>query len=432
MRKSHIVILSGLAVRLILAPATGHPYDMGLFAFGQRMYFEQGIVGLKVFPAPPILYFVQLPFYSLYALLVTLGLSDYQLLYHTSLMIESIFLKFPYMLADLGTFFLLQRITGRLWPATLFFLNPLIILESSVWGIYDSLMLVALVYGLFRFQKGDATMSSVSFLIAGALKLFGFLPYIALLAETALRKNLKIVKWQILGGVVVIAAIIGPIVLVGAFYLFLTGFVFRFIGLSGLTTGSGRSVVGVGTAYSILYLLFPSFLTKIPSPTLLIVLIVSFLYIIEARKGSGSIALIKWTLIGAILLNIFSQAEPQWLAWTVPLAITYGSLTRRTGLQIYTYIYGAASAFLINTQSQSGGYEILGTKTFVLPFIEGYPNLLFVYAMTTFVLLLLMLVYTFHKPVKFRLEVILFVVLAYLQVYFWFSIVNIPRILGVA
>src|SRR2546425_13062574 len=166
MRKSHLVILSGLAVRLILAPVTGHAYDMGLLAFAQRNYFEQGIVNLKVFPALPTLYFVELPFYSLYALASIIGLPDYQLLYHTSLMIESVFLKLPYILADLGTFLILQRLTRRLWPATLFFLNPLIILESSAWGIYDSLMMVALVYGMFRLQKGDATISSVSFLIA--------------------------------------------------------------------------------------------------------------------------------------------------------------------------------------------------------------------------------------------------------------------------
>jgi len=426
MRKSHLVILSGLAIRFMLAPVTGHPGDMGIFASAQRAYFEQGIVALKVFPALPILYFVQLPFYSLYTLLVMAGLNDYQLLFHTTLIIESVFLKLPYILADLITFLLLQRITGRLWPATLFFLNPLIILESSAWGIYDSLMLVALVYGLYRLQKGDATSSSISFLIAGAIKLFGFLPYVALLAETVMRKNLRIVKWQILASAAVVAAMIAPLVLLGATYIFFTGFVLRFIGLSGITLPTGAA-----TPYSILFLLFPSFLTKLPSPTLLIAVIVSTLYILEVRKGSGTVALIKWTLIGAILLNIFSQSEPQWLAWTVPLAITYGSLTRRIGLQVYTYVYGAATAFLINTQSQSGGYEILGTKTFVLPFVEGYSNLLFVYAMTTFVLLVLMLVYTLHRPVKFRFEVIGFVVLTYLQAYFWLSIVNIPRILGV-
>jgi len=42
-----------------------------------------------------------------------------------------------------------------------------------------------------------------------------------------------------------------------------------------------------------------------------------------------------------------------------------------------------------------------------------------------------MLVYTFHKPVRLRFEVIALAVLAYLQAYFWFSVVNVPRIFGV-
>src|SRR5438105_3074431 len=93
--KKRLVILSGLGVRLALAPVTGHAYDMGIFAFTQRIYFENGIVGLKTLPVLPLNYFAQLPFYALYAFLELLGLHDSQLLFHTSFMIESVFLKAP-------------------------------------------------------------------------------------------------------------------------------------------------------------------------------------------------------------------------------------------------------------------------------------------------------------------------------------------------
>src|SRR5437016_12200736 len=129
--KRQLVILSGLGIRLSLAPLTGHAYDMGIYAFAQRSYFENAIVTLKTFPTLPLIYFVQLPFYAIYAVLQLLGLHDYQLLYHTTLMIEGIFLKAPFMLADIGIFVVIQKITGRLLPATLFFLNPLAIYESS-------------------------------------------------------------------------------------------------------------------------------------------------------------------------------------------------------------------------------------------------------------------------------------------------------------
>ena len=420
--KKQLVILSGLGIRFALAPVTGHAYDMGVFAFAQRIYFENGIVGLKTFPTLPPIYFVQLLFYAPYAVLESLGLHDYQLLYHTSFMIEAVFLKTPYILADIAIFVVIQRITGRLLPATLFFFNPLTIYESSVWGIYDPLMLLAVVLGLLLLKRNSVLMSSLAFSVAGALKLFGFLPLVFVLLKNLITRRFHTFGLQFLLGTLVIGGVVAPIVLVGGFYLFLTGFVLRFIGLSGVSSGTVN--------YSIVYLLLSGQVKYVPYPTLLILVVVSLFYALESRKGSSLTVLAKWSLIGAILLNIFSQAEPQWVAWTIPLAIIYGSLTGRTGLQFYTYVYGTASVFLQDTQSQHGGFEILGTKTFDLPFIMGYTNVLFVYGMTTFVLLLLMLVYVFQRPVKFKLEIIAFVILAYLQAYFWLSIVNVPRILG--
>jgi hypothetical protein len=425
MNRKTQVALSGIAIRLALAPFTGQPYDMGLFAFNQRLFFQDGIIGLKTFPTLPLLYFIQLPFYAIYATMQIAGFTDYQFFYHTSLMIEGVFLKVPYILADFGIFTIIQKITRRLLPATLFFFNPLIIFESSVWGIYDSLMLFAIVYGLFLVGRGNTKMGNLAFVVGGVLKLYGFLPYAMIGLKNLITKRFNALGVQILSGALIIAVAISPVLLFGGFYVFLTGFVFRFVGLTGVTVGGGN--------YSILYLLFPKYLASIPSPTLLAIVLVSSLYIITTRKTPNLTALIKWNLVGAILLNIFSVAEPQWIAWTIPLSVLYASLTNRNGLQAFTYIYGTASTFLINTVGVQGtGYETLGLVSHFLPFVEGYQNALYVYGMMTFTLLVLMLVYIFHKPVKFRFEVIFLVVLVYLQAYFWFSIVNIPRIIGVA
>jgi len=420
-----LVVISGLGIRLALAPIAGHAYDMGLFAFTQRIYFQEGIIGLKTFPTLPLLYFIQLPFYAIYAALEILGLSDYQLFYHTSLMIESVFLKAPYILADVGIFLVIQKITGRLLPATLFFLNPLAIFESSAWGIYDPLMLLAVVYGLLLMKKGNTLASSIMLTLGGVLKLFGFVPYILLLVRNAVTKRFRTVAFQFLSTIIIVGAVVAPIVFFGGFYIFLAGFVFRFIGLSGVTLGGGN--------YSILYLLFANSLNRVPSPTLIVLIIVSSLYLYETRSGASLVALTKWSLVGAIFLNLFSQSEPQWLAWAIPLGIVYGALTNRHGLLAFTYFYGTASTFLINTIGAQGtGFETLGLVTHFLPFVEGYDRALYVYGLMTLALFLLMLVYTFHKPVKFRFEIIALVALVYLQAYFWFSIVIVPRILGVA
>ena len=422
--RKQLVILSGIGIRLALAPVAGHPYDMGIYAFTQRVYFQDGIVGLKTLSVLPLIFFIQLPFYAIYASLEVLGLGDVQLMYHTSLMLESVFLKAPFILGDIGIFLLIQKITGRLLPATLFFLNPLTIFESSAWGIYDSSMLLAVVYGLLLMKEGRTTASSLAFVVGGALKLFGFLPYGMLLLRNLINRQFRSLAIQILSGMIITALTVMPIVLFGGFFLFLTGFLFRFIGLSGVT---------VLTNYSILYLLFRNSLNRIPSPTLLVLFVVSSLFLIETRQRDSLTALLKWTLVGAILLNIFSQAEPQWLSWIVPLAIIYGSLTQRSGLQVYTFLYGVASTVFITTMAEPGtGFETLGLQTHFLPFLEGYQNTLYVYAMMTFVLLLLMSAYIFYKPIKFRFEIIAVVALAYLQAYFWLSVVNVPHILGVA
>ncbi len=427
MNRKLAVILSGLSIRLALAPFTGHPYDMGVFAFSQRVWFDSGVVDLKTFPTLPLLYFIQLPFYAIYSSLITSGLPDYQFVYHTTLMIESVFLKIPYILADAGIFLLIQRITNKLWPATLFFLNPLVILLSSAWGMYDSLMLVALMFGLWSLMLGDETKSSVMLLVSGSLKLFGFLPYGLLLLGNLAARHFKKLAAQLATGILVIGGLVTLIAIFGGFYIFLVSFIFRFAGLSGSAFGRAGAA-GTG---SIVYLMFPS-LKTIPFTALFVIATVSLFFALEQRRRPGVTTLVKWSLVGAVLLSILSQAEPQWFSWAIPLAITYGSLTKRTGLQVYTYLYGTFSTFLITTQSQAGGFIVLGTKTFFLPFVEAYRNILFVYAATTFTLLLLMLVYTLHKPMKFRYETIAIVILVYLQAYFWFSIVNVPHIIGVA
>ena len=361
----------------------------------------------------------------MYALLTAHGLGDYQLLYHTSFMIETVFLKLPYVLSDLGIFLLILKITGRLWSATLFFLNPLVILVSSAWGMYDSLMLLALMGGILLMARAGSNVgSSLLMLLSGIVKLFGFLPYGLLLLGSIVGKRVRAFGIQLALGIAVIGGLLLVIAFYGGLSGFLTGFVFRFAGLSGGTSTYGQP-------YTIVYLLFPR-LTSVPFMSGFLLIPVAFMYLLEQRKNPDLVTFVKWTLVGSVMASILSQSEPQWLSWSIPLAVIYGALTNRTGLQWYTLVYGATSAFLIMTQSQAGGYLVLGTKTFFIPFVEQYQNILFVYAATTFALLMLMLVYTFRKPIKFKFEIVPAIVLVYLLAYFWFSILNVPGVLGLA
>src|SRR5437762_4812606 len=177
-KPSSAVLLSGLAIRLGLAPFTGHPGDMALFVTSQRLFYQTGAIDLKYFPTLPTIYYVQLLFYAPYQLLRLGGMPDFQYYYHTTLMIEGIFLKLPSILCDVGIYLVLLIYTRKLIPATLFFLNPFPICLSAVWGTYDSLMLFPLILGLYVFAtRASGTKSALTFVISGLLKLFGFVAF---------------------------------------------------------------------------------------------------------------------------------------------------------------------------------------------------------------------------------------------------------------
>src|SRR5713226_1674788 len=177
-RPASAVLLWGLGIRLGLASFTGHPGDVALFVTSQRLFYQTGTIDLKYFPTLPTVYYVQLLFYAPYQLLRLAGMPDFQYYFHTAMMIESVFLKLPSILCDVGIFVVLLSFTRKLIPATLFFLNPFPILLSAVWGTYDSMMLFPLIFGLYIFPtRANKTPSTLVFVVSGLLKLFGFVSF---------------------------------------------------------------------------------------------------------------------------------------------------------------------------------------------------------------------------------------------------------------
>src|SRR5437763_6430635 len=187
-KPASVVLLSGLGIRLGLAPFTGHPGDMALFVTSQRLFYQTGTIDLKYFPTLPAIYYVQLLFYAPYQLLRLGGMPDFQYYYHTTLMIEGMFLKLPSILCDVGIYLVLLSYTRKLMPATLFFLNPFPICLSAVWGTYDSMMLFALILGLYFLAKsGNIAAFGLTFVISGLLELFGFVTFALGICEWIIR-----------------------------------------------------------------------------------------------------------------------------------------------------------------------------------------------------------------------------------------------------
>ena len=135
--------------------------------------------------------------------------------------------------------------------------------------------------------------------------------------------------------------------------------------------------------------------------------------------------LVLWSILAAVFLDLFSQSQPQWLSWLIPLSILYGFVARRTGLADFTYFFGVMGTFLSITLLQSSTYLVTGIPYALFSALEGLPNGIIVYDFTIFSMLLMLVGYIFLRPIKFKLEIIALTALVYLQAYFWFTLMRV-------
>ncbi len=396
---------------------------MAIWANYQRIFYQSGTLDFRYFPTLPLIYLLQLASYAPYALLGNLGFHDILLFYHTTYVVEGVFLKLPMILADVGVFILLARY-AKIVYATFYYLNPFTIYISAAWGTYDSVMIFFIVAGFLSLKQDRNLLATAAFSISGLVKLFGFIPLALVLVESLIRRRFKdlLVQIAIIGSFTV--ATFAPILIQGGLQNFLSGFLLRFLGLSGAQTRSWNIFASIqGTTFG-----------GAPPYIWLAYAAVPVVFLIQRRTTTSTLLpVLVASIFAAILLNIFSQAEPQWLSWPIPLTLMYAYSTARNGLAYYTYIFGTVATFLAITLTQGSGYLLFGLlQSFYLGALEGFNGFRAVYAVTTLCLFLLMAAYVIAKPVRFRLEVLALVIIIYAQAYFWFSIVGIGRFLGVA
>jgi len=391
---------------------------MALWADYQRIFYGSGVLDFKYFPTLPPLYFFQLVAYAVYAVLRIGGLQDPVLFYHSTYAIEGVFLKLPMIAADIGVFLLFVR-SGKVMPAMLYYLNPFMIYLSAAWGMYDSLMILFLVAGFTTLEKNNRLLASSAFTISGLMKLFGFIPMALVMIDTLGRRRFKELAIQIAIAGGFFSLTFAPVILQGGLSTFLSGFS-RFAGTSS-TPGIGWNLVSAlgGTRFPAVSLYVWIAYAAIP-----------LVFVFQIRKANSLfLSVLQATLIGAILLNIFSQAEPQWLSWPIPLALIYASITKREGLSYYAYSFGTIATFLVMTLTQGSSFLLFGILggNYLAP-LEGFAGALPVYATVVVSSLLLLVGYIVAKPVKFRFEVLALIVIVYAQSYFWLSTIGIQHL----
>ncbi len=408
-------LLVGLIVRIEIASFAGHPTDMGFFTYSARLYYETGRFD-TLFSSLPLLYYIQLLFYSVYAIVRDAGFSDTFFLYHSSYMLEGLILRIPEILADAGIFYLLLKFTGKLRYAAFYLLNPFTIYLTAAWGMYDSLMMLPLVAGFILVSRNQMRFASLAFVISGLIKLFGIIPFGLMAIDNIAKKRFKEFGIQLGIGLGLSLITFAPY-FAGGLENFYVGFVLRFLGGSGALSRS----YGIIAAFSGL-----RFTGSTPLIWLAGAVVVSA-FIIDRRRSDRSMlkTLLLWSIVAAVSLEIFTQAEPQWLSWVIPLSILYAFVAQKDGLANFTYFFGTASTFLSITLLQSSTYLVTGVGSVVFSGLEGLPNSIALSDVTVLSMLLMMLGYVFLKPTKFKVELIALTALVYLQAYFWFSIMRL-------
>ncbi len=191
------IILAGLAIRLCIAPFTGHPCDMPLWGtFGKAILVEHANP-YATFPYPPPWILITGFTYGIYLLLPSEPFLNF-------------ILKLPIILGDILLGITLHAIVQDLsssrkkanYATALFLLNPYVIWISSVWGMFDALPALCTLLALRSFLKGNEKVSALFLGLGIAFKYYPILllPVFLILGWKRERKIDFILRYALYAG----------------------------------------------------------------------------------------------------------------------------------------------------------------------------------------------------------------------------------------
>jgi hypothetical protein len=352
----------GVVSRLVVAPFTGHPYDMGVWTQPVRLFYESGVVNIRTFPLP-LTYYLSLLAYSPYALLRIMGFQDTWFLAHNFKMLEAVFIKAPFIISDMLCFYFLLRILNRIGNgklnsserflhASIYFMSPLAIILSSVWGIYDSIAVALFLAGIYyTLFEGKTFYGAVFYALSGLTKAFGFLGLIPT-AFTLLREKKFFQLVAMFGLVSAIAILLYlPLLTVSGVQAVPEVFMQFLRGRVGL--GSNSPYVASASYMSYLSLfglnVTPPYLTYF---LMALVVFISVYFGLRARGSTGE-AYIGLTLgyfatVFFVFYLTFFRVYEQYYLWVIPVLIIYSSIKRVSGPRfVALYIALWASPILL-------------------------------------------------------------------------------------
>ncbi|OGJ55665.1 hypothetical protein A3D88_02035 [Candidatus Peribacteria bacterium RIFCSPHIGHO2_02_FULL_52_16] len=168
------ILMAGLIVRLLIAPAPGYEFDVGVnqgwaksaVELGLARSYSEQVDGNMLPNYPPFSLMIFANVGHVYKAFISPEFDKSRLEYR-------ILIKLPAMLADLGTallfFFLLKQWKNKkagFLAAAAYTFHPAVLYESAYWGQTDSIFTFFLVLALSLFASGRMTLAGVFIAVA--------------------------------------------------------------------------------------------------------------------------------------------------------------------------------------------------------------------------------------------------------------------------
>ncbi len=389
------MLFLGVALRLLLAPIGGHPFDTYVwYDTAQRVFAGEPFYGVTQYSYPPtwaaMLGAAEAAYQPLATALGAHPVSAGQL---AQIMGHPIFLaapevvdwlfllliKLPIIAADLGIGLVLRRIVARRWgEASLanrafawYFLNPYIIWISAVWGMFDALPTFFTLAGILLFLDRRDALSGLTFALATSLKYFPVLLALGLLV--AYRGSLSRQRLARFGAGFI--AVLGGVSL--PFLVTAPGTYLQ--GVLSPTSGANAGRVSVWAVLAVFgNLQLP--LVIAAADILITVVLVAWLSALQGPRPEASVQRDLWVRSGLVSLATFYvlnySVNPQYFVWIIPFLIL-DALGPRGSPRVLGLVTGMVLGYIVTgVQHYSFFLPLVTISPGLAPFIIPMPSLL--------------------------------------------------------
>lgn len=402
-----VSLLIGLVVRLIAAPIIeGFSVDIGCFR-GWSMA-ASNVNGISTFYTSGM--FCDYPPFYILVLSLVGHISNF-LNFTSMLPTHLIMIKLPSIIADIVTAFIFYKLASKRFNPSISFIvsilyifNPVVFLNSTLWGQVDSFFTMILLSALLLIDNGKLSFSTILFTIAVLMKPQGiiFLPVIGyeLIIDLIKTKNFKNIGLSVLYAIVTTAIVIipfsagrAPTWLIDLYINTTEGYKYAAMNAYNLF-----SLLGANNKFDDQTLFIFSYYTWGILFIVLTSLFTGFLYFanfLKHKQDARSIAPIASLIQITGVFVLSSRMHERYLFPAIAFALLAYIFYKDIG---YLLLFGGFSATVfVNT------YDVL-TRMFLTdsPHIPADNTVLFIGSLANVLLLILLCIVAFNTVVKNR------------------------------